>query len=168
MSDEINKFLEEYNDLSNWEISIDDLCGELAMEETERACNRLTVVSVEEVLPIIDQLKQQLESAKHDYREKLSYLASNKWTDKTAISVEMERLEKEELRDRLEYEVKMIEGAANDEINKLKQQLEEAVKVIEFYGNPEHWILKVGKDAWKKSKRARQFLAKYRGRNEHI
>lgn len=72
-----------------------------------------------------EQIKQQLESLKHDYREKLGYLSSNKWTDKTAISVEMERLEKEELRDRLEYEVKMIEGAANDEINRLKQQLED-------------------------------------------
>ena len=167
-----------------------------------------------------EQLKQQLESLKHDYREKLGYLSSNKWTDKTALSVEMERLEKEELRGRLEYEVKMIEGAVNDEINRLKQQLEslekenrglkmmlnhvagvehvcedlevklaEAVEVIEFYGNRFSWNFSRHPDheyyagaikdddsllRYKEKngdefedycggKRARQFLAKYRG-----
>lgn len=80
------------------------------------------------------RLREVNYSLSHYYRERLGYLSSNKWTDKTAISVEMERLEKEQLRDRLEHEVKMIKGAANDEINKLSKEnlrLREALELIE-------------------------------------
>lgn len=109
------------------------------------------------------QLKQQLESLKHDYREKLGYLSSNKWTDKTALSIEMERLEKEELRDRLEYEVKMIKSAAKDEINKLNQELKELktdANMIIFHVFDNTIVLNEYPEV---EEMCRQFLAKYRG-----
>ena len=44
-------------------------------------------------------------------------------------------------------EVKQLEN----ELQKTREQLEKAEKVIEFYGDPEHWILRIGRDAWKSS-----------------
>lgn len=60
MSDSLNDFLIQYNQLSHWEIHIDDLCGELAMIPVEKSGMKIDVLSVEEIIPIIAQLKQEL------------------------------------------------------------------------------------------------------------
>lgn len=86
---------------------------------------------IAELLAINKQLEQELLQAKkenvllkQDFRSKLSYLSANKWTDKTSISIEMERLEKEQLRDRLKHEANMIECAAKNEISELEKELQ--------------------------------------------
>ena len=87
--------------------------------------------------------------------------------------------ENPDLRPIVSYNVKDVIGVdveqLEQQIAKLKTELKEAVEVVEFYGNhlddltiydDESFVMGRGEVY---GKRARQFIAKYRGRiNEHI
>lgn len=67
--------LVDFKDLSQWEIFIDDVCGELGMQKIKHTTGRnIDVVAKEEIMPLYEKLQAQLkaEQAKsRDYEEVL-------------------------------------------------------------------------------------------------
>lgn len=83
-------------------------------------------IKVLELEQELAQVRKEIELLKHEYREKLGYLASNKWTSKTLVSIEMERLENERIRDRFSYEKSILV----QELQKTREQLSTCEKLL--------------------------------------